>query len=71
MKPEGYPLPWCDYTDTAYHTINMWLCMFQPEWRKKQAYIPMGTIIPWIDKLIEEDKLKHLRKTDDQDTSSQ
>lgn len=60
-KPDGYPLPWCDFADKPYYSINLYLCLTNPEWRKRQAYIPMATVIPWIDELIEKGELEFLK----------
>ena len=53
MKPENYPLPWCDKLDMAYWQVNLALCLSKKGWRDKQAYKPMSEIIPWIDKELE------------------
>jgi hypothetical protein len=50
-----YPLPWCEALDMPYDKINLHLCFNREGWREKQAGKPMSVIIPWIDKLIEED----------------
>lgn len=52
MKPEGYPLPWCDKLDMPYHKINFYLCLTVKGWREKQSRVPMEEIIPWIDRAI-------------------
>ena len=53
MKPDNYPLPWCDKLDTPYWKINIQWCILDKDWADKQAYKPMSEIIPWIDKKLE------------------
>jgi hypothetical protein len=50
------PLPWCETLNEPYYKINLRLCFSREGWKEKQAGQPMSVIIPWIDKLIEEDK---------------
>lgn len=52
MKPNGYPLPWCDALDVPYYKINLALCLQLKGWKEKQRHRPMSEIIPWIDELI-------------------
>lgn len=54
MKPEGYPLPWCERLDKPYFKINFMLCMTREGWWEYQKGIPMYRLIPEIDQIIEE-----------------
>jgi hypothetical protein len=58
MRPDKYPLPWCEEFDIPYYQVNLWLVFNVPGWAEKQAHIPMSEIIPWIDELIERKELK-------------
>lgn len=53
MKPDNYPLPWCEKLDRPYWCINLHLCYSRKGWREKQSHKPMSEIIPWIDEIIE------------------
>lgn len=57
MKPEKYPLPWCDKTDEPYWKINWSLCDYRRGWRDWQAEKKMAEIIPVIDWLLERESL--------------
>lgn len=52
MKPERYPLPWCDALDSPYWQVNVMLCGSRPDWREWQAQKDMREIIPAIDKIL-------------------
>lgn len=52
MKPDRYPLPWCDALDAPYWKINAQLCLHRTGWRALQSGKPMSEIIPLIDALI-------------------
>lgn len=58
MKPDKYPLPWCDWCDEPYYKLNLYLISTKEGWLEKQSHVPMAEIIPWIDALIEEGSLK-------------
>lgn len=53
MKPEGYPLPWCDALDAPYWAINMDFILGLSGWLDWQSGKPMSEIIPKIDELLE------------------
>lgn len=53
MKPDNYPLPWCEKLNAPYWAINMAWCAIKPGWSGRQAYKPMSEIIPWIDEELE------------------
>lgn len=52
MKPDGYPLPWCEAVDMPYWAINSMLIDRKCGWAEFQANRPMAEIIPEIDKLL-------------------
>lgn len=57
MKPEKYPLPWCEYLDMPYWQINFSLCAY-PEWRAWQKKTEISLVYAEIDKLYAEGKLE-------------
>lgn len=54
MKPQGYPLPWCDALDAPYWRANLLLGATRPGWTEWQARKDMREIIPEIDRVLAE-----------------
>ncbi|MCT8002972.1 hypothetical protein NZL82_13915 [Sphingomonas sanguinis] len=50
MKPEGYPLPWCDEVDAPYWHLNLLFCSNR-DWARWQRDRSVGEVIPvlrWV-----------------------